>query len=410
MRSSPSSASSPSSPSLSEFDDFLSEIAATVTQQVDEWRTKVGAAILRWEGEGFRTSRLEALLEREMITDPEAAIRAFEVDVARLTEMQAEAAALAPDLAGSPLFKDPGDIAAAEAELRRTREGTHPPPAPSPLWKLDELVESGGNRMVLEAARSVCAAPGVKYNPLVIVGAAGTGKTHLLHAIGNTLAEKGEPVACLSAPEFTSELIEAINRNAVPAWRARYRRACAFLLDDVHLAAETDRTQDELFVLFNHLAESGRQMVFTSSAPLASLEGLEPRLRTRFEGGLVVELPAPDADVQHQVIARDLTARLGAPDQALATYLASRPAESVRAAQGLVQRVLATAEERQMPPTAALAREILEGLAPVEAAPPKRTPVRSSGIVAPTAGGARSREKMIWEWPEIGARLVEDWR
>jgi hypothetical protein len=110
------------------------------------------------------------------------------------------------------------------------------------------------------------------------------------------------------------------------------------------------------------------------------------------------------------VIARDLTARLGAPDQALATYLASRPAESVRAAQGLVQRVLATAEERQIPPTAALARELLEGLAPVEAAPPKRGPVRSSGIVAPSASGARSREKMIWEWPEVGDRLVEDWR
>ena len=66
--------------------------------------------------------------------------------------------------------------------------------------------------------------------------------------------------------------------------------------------------------------------------------------------------------------------------------------------------------ERQIPPTAALAREILEGLVPAEAAPPKRAPVRSSGIVAPSASGARSREKMIWEWPEVGDRLVEDWR
>ena len=402
-----STASAPSSPSpVSEFDDFLSEITATVTQQVDAWRTKVGAAILRWEGEGFRTGRLEALLEREMITDPESLIRAFEVDVERLTEMQAEAASLAPDLAGSPVFKDPGDMAAAEVELRRAREGSHPPPAPSPLWKLDDLVESEGNRMPLEAARSVCAAPGTRYNPLVIVGAAGTGKTHLLHAIGNMLAERAGVVACLSAPEFTSELIDAINRDAVSAWRARYRRASAFLLDDVHLAAMTDRTQDELFVLFNHLAESGRQMVFTSATPMASLKGLEARLRSRLEGGLVVELAAPDVDVRERVIARDLHARLGAPDHALATYLASRPAESVRAAQGLVQRVLATAEERQIPPTAALAREILEGLVPAEATAAKRKPVRSSGIVAPSASGARSREKMIWEWPEVGDRLV----
>ena len=151
-------------------------------------------------------------------------------------------------------------------------------------------------------------------------------------------------------------------------------------------------------------------MVFTSATPLASLERFEARLRTRLEGGLVVELPAPDADVRERVIARDLTARLGAPDQALATYLASRPADSVRAAQGLVQRVLATADERHVPPSAGLAREILEGLTPADAAPAKHAPIRSSGIVAPTAGGARSREKMIWEWPDVGDRLVEDWR
>jgi len=397
-------------PGQDEFGDFLSEITATVTQQVDAWRTKVGAALLRWEGEGFRTSRLEALLEQEMVTDPEAAIRAFEADVHRLIEMRAEAAELAPELAGSPVFKDPGDLAGAEAELQRARDGTNPPPAPSPLWKMEDLVESAGNRMALEAARAVTAAPGTRYNPLVIIGAGGIGKTHLLHAIGNALAGRGGPVACLSAPEFTSELIDAINRDAVPAWRARYRRSSAFLLDDVHLAAETDRTQDELFVLFNQFADSGRQMVFTSAAPLASLEGLEPRLRTRLEGGLVVELPVPDADVRERVIARDLTARLGAPDQALATYLASRPADSMRAAQGLVQRVLATAEERHVPPTATLAREVLEGLAPADTAPARRTPVRSSGIVAPTAGGARSREKMIWEWPEVGDRIVEEWR
>ncbi len=381
-----------------------------MAQQVDAWRTKVGAAILRWEGEGFRTTRLGALLEQEMVDDPEAAIRAYEGDVARLIAMRTEAAELAPELAGSPRFLDPDDLAGAEAELRQAREGTTPPPAPSPLWTMDDLVESTGNRMALEAARAVAMAPGVRYNPLVIVGGSGTGKTHLLHAIGNALAETGGPVACLSAPEFTSELIDAINRDGVGAWRARYRRASTFLLDDVHLVAETDRTQDELFVLFNLLAESGRQMVFSSAVPLLSLERLEARLRTRFEGGLVVELPAPDSTVRERVIARDLATRLGAADQALATYLASRPADSLRAAQGLVNRVLATAEEREIAPSAALAREILEGLTPAPPAAPARPPVRSSGIVAPSAGGARSREKMIWEWPEVGDRMVEDWR
>ncbi|HEX6104514.1 MAG TPA: DnaA/Hda family protein [Gemmatimonadales bacterium] len=398
------------SASTDEFSDFLSEITATVAQQVDTWRTHVAAAVLRWEGEGFRTARLEALLEQEIVADPEQALREYEADVERLQRMQAEAAELAPDLAGSPAFRDPGDLTAAEALLRRARDGAHPPPAPAPIWRFEDLLEGGGNKMALQAARSVASEPGTRYNPLVIVGGAGSGKTHLLHALGNALAERfTPPVACLSAPEFTGELIDAIDRDAVGAWRTRYRRAAAVLLDDVHLIADKDRTQDELFVLFNLLHESGRQMVFTTSVPLAELTGVEPRLRTRLEGGLVVTLPPPDPEIREGVVVRELTARLGAADPELTGFLASRPADSVRLVLAQVQRVLNAAEARHEPPGVALAREVLDGVP--AAAPPRRSlAARSSGIVAPSVTGARSREKMVWEWPEIGDRTIEEWR
>ncbi len=245
----------PPPPASSEFDDFLTEIAATVAQQVDAWREKVSAAVLRWQGEGFRTAQLEALLEQEMLADPERALREFEEDVERLRAMRAEAVALVPELEGSAAFRDPADLTAAEEALRQAQEEGPPPPAPSPLWRLEDLVETSGNRMVLEAVRSVAGDPGARYNPLVLVGGAAVGKTHLLHALGNALAAHGGPVACLSAPEFTDELIEAIDRDTVAAWRARYRRARAFLLDDVHLVAAKGRTQDELFVLFNFLVD-----------------------------------------------------------------------------------------------------------------------------------------------------------
>ena len=176
----------------SEFDDFLSEIAATVAQQVDAWRTRVSAAMLRWQGEGFRTAQLEALLEQEMVNDPERALREFEEDIQRLQTLQAEAAALAPELAGSAAFRDPANLAAAEEALRQAREEGPPPPAPSPLWRLDGFVETPANRVVLEAARAVAASPGDKYNPLVLVGAAAVGKTHLLHAIGNALGGRAD--------------------------------------------------------------------------------------------------------------------------------------------------------------------------------------------------------------------------
>ena len=392
---------------VDEFGDFLSEVSATVAQQVDSWRTKVAAAILRWEGEGYRTTRIEALLQQEMTTDPEQVLHRFEADVKRLQTLHAEAAELAPDLAGSTAFRDPDDLDGAEALVQRARQGAHPPPAPSPLWKLDDLVEAAGNRMALQAARAVVSEPAGKYNPLVIVGASGVGKTHLLHALGNALAAKIKgPVACLSAHEFTGELIDAIGRDAVAGWRARYRSAGAFLLDDVHLIGEKDRTQDELFVLFNHMMEQGRQMIFSSAVPLADLKGVEARLRTRLEGGLVVDLPVPDRETRHQVLERLLETKVGAGNADLVDYLGSRPADSVRAVHGLLQRVLNAAESQAVAPTAALAREVLEAPAPK---PVKRAGSRSSGVVAP-ASGARSREKVVWDWPDVGDRIVEDWR
>jgi chromosomal replication initiator protein len=394
-------------PAADEFSDFLSEVSATVAQQVDSWRTKVAAAILRWEGEGFRTTRIESLLQQEMTVDPEEVLRQFAADVARLQALYAEAAQLAPDLAGSTAFRDPDDIAGAEALTQRARQGAHPPPAPSPLWKLDDLVEAPSNRMALQAARVVAAEPASRYNPLVIVGGSGVGKTHLLHALGNALATRSKgPVACLSAHEFTSELIEAIDRDAVSAWRARYRSSAAFLLDDVHLVADKDRTQDELFVLFNYLIESGRQMIFSSGVPLSELTGVEARLRTRLEGGLVVDLPPPDREMRHQVLERALQGKMTTADAELVDYLGSRPAESVRALLGLLQRVVNAAESKGVVPSVSLAREVLEAPAPKA---PRRPATRSSGIVAPTTG-ARSREKIVWDWPDVGDRIVEEWR
>jgi chromosomal replication initiator protein DnaA len=404
----PERAAETGAPAVDEFSDFLSEVSATVAQQVDSWRTKVAAAILRWEGEGFSTGRLEALLQQEMTSDPEEVLQQFERDVRRLQDLRTEAAEIAPSLAGSAAFRDPDDIAGAEAVTARARQGAHPPPAPLPIWRLDDLFEGDGNRMALKAARAVVSEPASRYNPLVVVGASGVGKTHLLHALGNALAERtGSPVACLSSHEFTGELIEAIDRDAVGPWRARYRAASAFLLDDVHLVAQKDRTQDELFVLFNFLMESGRQMVFTSAVPLSELTAVEARLRTRLEGGLVVDLPPPERDIRQQVLERLLQAKVGQVDPELASYLSSRPADSVRATQGLLQRVLNAAESKEVAPSAALAREVLEG---TPAKPPRRSvAVRASGVVAPVVG-SRSREKVVWDWPDVSDRIVEEWR
>jgi chromosomal replication initiation ATPase DnaA len=414
---SPAGQPEPLTPGPDEFSDFLSEVSATVAQQVDAWRAQIGAAVMRWEGEGYRTGRLQKLLEQDAVPNVARELQAFERDVQRLRELEAQTAELAADLVGSAAFRDPGDLAAAESLLARAREGAVPPAAPSPLWRLADWAEGPSARVALEAARAVLQEPGARYNPLVVVGGAGAGKTHLLHALGNALAERGgAPVACLSAPEYSGELIAAIDRDAVGIWRSRYRRVSAFLLDDVHLIADTDRTQDELFLLYNVLFEAGRQMIFTSAVPLTELRGLEPRLRTRLEAGLVAELPAPDREVREHVARRELAGKGGTPDASLVEFFAARPAESVRVLLAQIHRVLNAAEARQATPGVALAREVLDGVLapppeePAAARPRRPAAQRVSGIVAPTAGGARSREKMAWEWPEIGDRLIEDWR
>jgi chromosomal replication initiator protein len=389
-----------------EFGSFLTEISSAVARQVEAWRGRVAEAVMRWEGEGYRTERLQGLLEGEAPVDPDAALHDYEEDIERLKALEAEAQELDPAVAGRPIFRDPDRVEEARTEVQRARDGLSPPPGPSPIWRLEDFVESPANRVAVRAARAVLDQPGHHYNPLVIIGGSGVGKTHLLNALGNALADtSGALVACLQAQDFVDDLIKAIERDRVAWWRARYRRITALLLDDVHLLVGKDRTQEELFWLYNLLAEGGRQMVFTSAVPPEELQAIEPRLRTRLEGGLVVELPAPDREVREAIVSRVLREKLGEAEPELAAYLAARPVETVRALLGLVQRVLAVAEAEQERPSTGMARQVLEGS---PAGPARRsTGNRTSGLLSPT-GNLRSREKMVWDWPDISDRLIED--
>ncbi|HLB37568.1 MAG TPA: DnaA/Hda family protein [Gemmatimonadales bacterium] len=403
----PPAAAIESPPAADEFSDFLSDVTSVLTRQVEEWRRRVAEAIMRWEGEGYRTARLEALLNQEAPVNAESSIRDFEQAIERLRELEAEMTAMDPTGAGHAVFRDPDLVADAEALVQRAREGLSPPPGPSALWTFEEYAGGESNKLALSAARAAGELPGRRYNPLVLVGPAGVGKTHLLHAIGNVLANApGAIVACLSAQDFLDELVQAIERDRVDPWRARYRRVTALLLDDVHLLAGKERSQEELFHLYNHMAAAERQLVFTLHAPPRAVQALDDRLVSRFEGGLVAELAAPDRELKQALIRRQLTHRAGEPDGDLVDYLAARPADSVRAVLGLVQRVLGAADARGATPSAALARELLEGAAP----PTPRTSVslRASGVVASPVGMVKSREKFVWSWPNPAERLVED--
>ena len=167
-----------------EFGQFLSGLAETVTQQVDGWRDGIAKAVEEWSGRGYNTDRLKALLAEDVPGATDAAVRAYEDTVQRLRGLEAEIASLDPEAARNPIFKLPDRLEEAEKLVRQAQANFLPPPGPSDVFSLDQFEVGESTRMVVEASRAVIQQPGTGYNPLVIVGPSGAGKTHLLHAIG----------------------------------------------------------------------------------------------------------------------------------------------------------------------------------------------------------------------------------
>ncbi len=391
-----------------EFGAFLSAVTRTVAQSIDAWRGKVGEAVMRWQGEGIRTARLEALLKGDELPDVDTVLARFAADVEELRRLSAEAAALDPAAAGHARFRDPEQLDEARAYLARLQEGMAPPPAPSGALLLDDYVVGAANEAVVRAARVVASEPGRRFNPLFIAGPSGVGKTHLLHAVGNALLAGGKAgvVACLGAQAFIEDLLAAIESGKMEWWRRRYRGADAFLLDDTQLIAGKEQTQDELFNLFNVLADADKQLVFAADRAPSALEGVAARLVTRFEGGLVVELTAPDRTMREVMVRRMLTTQQIGHDDDVVQYLAARPADSARAVQGIVNRAVSAMDQGDDALSLVAARRAVEG----RVMRPSQAQAVSSLIPSGLDPMLQSREKLVWDWPDIGDRLAEEGR
>lgn len=388
-----------------EFGTFLSDLTSSVATRVDRWRQRLTEAALRWAGDGFRTGRLDAILAGEIGEDPESVLAKFDRDVGELRALQQEISGFAPELLSEAVLHDPDRLPEARQLVADAREAGPPLPGPSPRYTLDVFSPGGTSRAALEAIRSAAIAPGQRYNPLVIVGRSGTGKTHLLHAFGHALKSHGlTRVAVLDGRTFVEGLVAALGEGSVTTWRQRLRRVDALLIDDVGVLAGKERSQEELYLLYNLLLESGRQMAFTATVAPVQLTGFEARLATRLAGGLVVELGLPDREAKVREVERLLGAAAVDPD--LVDFLASRQSASFRELQQMVQRVSAAADERNIALSVTTARRLLDG----EPDEPPRSPRRGNGLLAPGGGALRSREKMIETWPDIAERVIEEWR
>ena len=263
------------------------------------------------------------------------------------------------------------------------------------------------NQLALKAFEAVVEQPGQRYNPLFVHGNSGVGKTHFAHALGNAIraAWPQRAVACLSASTFVEELIAAMQEGGVERWRARFRSADVLILDDVHQLADKERTQEELFHLFNHLYDRGSQLVLTSDRAPREIHGLADRLRSRFEGGLVTTLQAPDRVLRERLVHRWLLEAGHQPEAGLVALLADRDATNVREVSGLVTRLSAAADSADKPLTLELAQREL-GVTRADTTIFSARP-RTSGTIDDFF---LDREKVIWTWPDLGGRLIEEYR
>jgi chromosomal replication initiation ATPase DnaA len=388
-----------------EYLSFLSDVASVVAQNVEGWRMRISEAIAFWNGEGYRTAVLERALHLKQPPDIEGLLGMYTAAIERLRALETEVNTLDPALGASEAFRDPERVNEAEDMVRRAQSGEIPPPGPSTAFTRDGYEVSPSNQMAVKAADAVAADPGGKYNPLFIHGPSGTGKTHLANAIGNEIVEASGgaiAVSYVSAGEFIDELIAALQEGTLERWRARYRAAGALIIDDVQFAAGKERTQEELFHVFNVLHADGKQIVLTSDRSPKELEGLEERLRSRFEGGLVVGIEPPDRMLREKLYARYLSLVEPPPEEGLLEYLRDRPAASVREIIGTVNRLVAAADVAGVTLGVDLARTELEGVGSAPAPAPANARAMDAFFL--------DDEKVVWDWPDVAGRSIEEWR
>ncbi len=290
-------------PDGTDYEGFLADVLQEVETRVEPWRVALGEAMSRWKSQGYSIAVLERAMNLPTAPDVDGLIATFTAAIDHLRRLEAQASSLDPALRGHAAFRDVASIPLAQQLVERAMASTLPLPAPSPVFTREHLDISSANQLAVKAIDSVIVNPGTRYNPLFICGPAGSGKSHLAHALGNAMRARAA-VACLSATAFVDELIAAMQEGGMERWRLRFRAADVFILDDVEVLAGKERTQEELFHLFNHLYERGSQIVLTSTHPPRELPELADRLRSRFEGGLVVALQSRERHRVEQLVER----------------------------------------------------------------------------------------------------------
>ncbi len=231
-------------------------------------------------------------------------------------------------------------------------------------FRFDTFVDGPSNTLAFSAAQAVTEHVGSLYNPLFIYGGSGLGKTHLLHAIGNTVKQAGSRARIVyqSADQFVNEFIGAIRKNKVAEFEQCYRAVDVLLMDDVQFISKKEQTQEAFFRVFNLLHQAGKQIVFTADSLPCDIVGLAERVRSRLEGGLIADIQVPSLETKIAILQKKAEMQNYVLEDDVAYFIASTPCSSVRELEGLLIRVVAFAALMKQPLTVGIAGKALSQL------------------------------------------------
>lgn len=220
-------------------------------------------------------------------------------------------------------------------------------------YTLGNFLTSPENRLAHAACQNVATYPGETYNPLFIYGKVGMGKTHLLQGVANEM-QKNDPnalVAYMTSEMFVNEVIRAIQTKSMEAFRNKYRKVDAFIIDDIQFLANKERTQEEFFHTFNTLHDLGSQIILSSDRPPQELRLLSERLVSRFESGMIVDVKMPDFETRLAILQQKAQQAQVFVNEEVLKFIAHNVTHSVRALEGVMKQAIALYELEHTAPT-----------------------------------------------------------
>jgi len=234
----------------------------------------------------------------------------------------------------------------------------------NPRLTFDSYVVGSSNQLAHAAAHAVATMPSRSYNPLFIYGGVGIGKTHLMHAIGRSLLDNFSSlnVVYTSSERFMNEMITSIKLDRMSLFHRHYRTADVLLIDDIHVIAGRERTQEEFFHTFNELYDHRKQIVLSSDSPPNQLPGLVERLRSRFEWGLLVDVQPPDLETKMAILDKRAESENVHLPQDVRIFIATKTKSNVRELEGALTRLIAVSSLTGQPISMAMAQQTLKHL------------------------------------------------